>query len=123
MKTTALVLAAVPGNESWTPGRRAAFSAALLAAAIAIAAVLLLVRAWMRRTGAGRAPCPGCGTFLVPGEECPNCPSRASGSLKRPDDASSRRPAGPEHPGARSGHAAGTSGSARAAPTGAEGTK
>ncbi len=118
VKTAALVLAATVGNGNWSPGRKAAFSAALLAAAIAIAAVLLLVRAWMRRSGAERAPCPGCGTFLDPGEECPNC-----ASSRRPAGTSGPAPAGPERPGARSDHAAGTSGSARAAPTGAEGTK
>ena len=106
METTALVLAAGGHRHGeWSPARKAAISAALLVAAVAIAAVLLLVRAWMRRAGAARAPCPGCGTFLDPGEECPNCPSRASGSFKRPNDTSRRRPAG-------------TSGSAGAGPKG-----
>jgi hypothetical protein len=62
------------GNGSWGPGEVAALSAAVVVAGVAAAGLLLLVRALVKRRSSARAPCPGCGTFLTPGEECPVCP-------------------------------------------------
>ena len=62
------------GHETWGPGDVAALSAAIVVAGIVIVGALLLVRALVRKRSAARAPCPGCGTFLASGEECPVCP-------------------------------------------------
>jgi hypothetical protein len=74
------------GHGSWTPTEVAALSAAVVVGAIAVAGLLLLARSLVRRRSADRAPCPGCGTFLAPGEECPVCPrrDRTSGGEDRP---------------------------------------
>ena len=70
------------GHGSWGPGEVAALSAALVAAAVAVAGLLLLVRALVKRRSSARAPCEGCGTFLAPGEECPVCPRRGRTSTE-----------------------------------------
>ena len=53
-----------------------ALSVGVVMAGMAVAGVLLLVRALVKRRSSARAPCPGCGTFLAPGEECPVCPKK-----------------------------------------------
>lgn len=58
----------------WTSTEVAALSAALFVGAAAAAGILLGIRMLVRRRSGGRAPCPGCGTFLAPGEQCPACP-------------------------------------------------
>jgi hypothetical protein len=70
------------GHGSWGPGEVAALSAALVAAAVAVAGLLLLVRALVKRRSSARSPCPGCGTFLAPGEECPVCPRQDRESIE-----------------------------------------
>ena len=51
-----------------------ALSVGVVMAGMAVGGLLLLVRALVKRRSSARAPCPGCGTFLAPGEECPVCP-------------------------------------------------
>ena len=68
-------LARAHSHSDWSPTEVAALSTALILAGIAIAAGVFILGAWMRRRAAGREPCPGCGTFLAPGEDCPLCPS------------------------------------------------
>lgn len=62
------------GHGSWGPGDMVALSAAVVVAGAVVAGLLLLVRALVKRRSSARAPCPGCGTFVAPGEECPVCP-------------------------------------------------
>jgi len=66
-------------HHSWSPGAVAALSLAVIAAGVAVGGLLLLLRALVKRRSTARIPCPGCGTFLAAGEECPVCPR------KRPD--------------------------------------
>ena len=70
------------GHGSWGPGGVAALSAALVAAAVAVAGLLLLVRALVKKRSSARSPCHGCGTFLAPGEECPVCPRNQRTSIE-----------------------------------------
>jgi hypothetical protein len=64
----------VHSHDAWSPGDTAAFSAGIVVAGIVIVGALLLVRSLVKKRSAARTPCPGCGTFLGSGDECPVCP-------------------------------------------------
>jgi hypothetical protein len=62
------------GHDTWSSGEVVGLSVAVVAAGLALAGLLLLVRVLVKRRSSERTPCPGCGSFLARGEECPVCP-------------------------------------------------
>ena len=74
-----------------TSSQIAAATVALIAAGAILGAALVLVRWWLKRSSRERKPCPGCGTFLAPGERCPLCPPERGGGTQERAEGDARQ--------------------------------
>ena len=79
MSVLAFLAAAHHHRHGWTSAQIAAVAFALIAAGAILAVGLILARWWVSRSSRKRKPCPGCGTFLAPGERCQVCPPAGNG--------------------------------------------
>lgn len=69
-------------HRGWTPTQTAVAVGALIGGGVILAVALALARWRVKRSSRKRRPCPGCGTFLAPGERCPVCPPEGKGETK-----------------------------------------
>jgi hypothetical protein len=77
-------------EPGWTSSRIAAATVAMIAGGVVLGAALVLVRWWLKRSSRERKPCPGCGTFLAPGEPCPLCPPERGGGMEEKAEGDAR---------------------------------
>ncbi len=87
-----LLLAADDQHSSrWTSSHIAAATVALIGAGVILGAALVLVRWRLKKSSRERKPCPGCGTFLALGEQCPLCPPERGGGSEEKAEGDARQ--------------------------------